>query len=212
VTLKDRIEREEQDLKAMEKNLAEFRKELWQAEYVRKHDKRHKGESMEHWQERKKRNRHRRNKREDIVQAMKRKVLHQRKRIRELKEHRDEVHDQPPPNPDGYAIFDGKTVPEWMVTWLQKSRSAGWRGVVVSGVRTAAHSISLCMGMCGAPSCPGTCAGAASNHNMEPNEGYPAGALDVSDYANFEAIQFRIGSPLRNFLPNDPVHFSVSGR
>lgn len=108
-----------------------------------------------------------------------------------------------------------RDVAEWMVPWLDKSRAAGWGGVVVSGVRTAAHSQSLCCTICHAcapyTTCPGRCAGYYSNHNMEPNQGYPHGAIDVSDYWNFAAIQSRIGSPLRNDLPLDRVHFSVSG-
>jgi hypothetical protein len=107
----------------------------------------------------------------------------------------------------------GRSVPAWMVPWLDKSRAAGWSGVVVSGVRTPEYSEQLCYNMCGAPSCPGRCAGRASNHNMTADQGYPYGALDVSDYYNFGAIQKRIGSPLINVLgAQDPVHFSVSGR
>jgi hypothetical protein len=116
-------------------------------------------------------------------------------------------------NKHGYAVFDGKNVPEWMVHWLKESRAHGWRGVVVSGVRTAAYSEHLCFAMCGAPSCPGRCAGRNSNHNMEQSEGYPEGALDVSDYTRFGQVQHEIGSPLHNALGvRDPVHFSVSGR
>lgn len=212
MSLKARIEREEKDLREMQRNAKEARKELWQAEWVRKNDERHEGESFEHWEERKKRNRQRRNKRDDVVRLLAKKVEAQRERIEKLKDKREDVHDQPPANATGFATFDGKTVPSWMVPWLEKSRSAGWTGVVVSGVRTAAHSVSLCQAMCGAPACPGTCGGVNSNHNMEPNEGFPEGALDVSDFTRFEALQFQIGSPLRNFLSNDPVHFSVSGR
>jgi hypothetical protein len=211
MSLKDRIDREQKTLKALEENLEEARKELWQAEYIRSHDKQHEGESDEHWAERKKRNRHRRNKRDDVVRLLVAKVEAQRKLIEKLKDKREEVHDQPPANATGFATFDGKTVAAWMVPWLEKSRAAGWHGVVVSGVRTPEYSEQLCYNMCGAPSCPGLCAGRASNHNMSAGQGYPAGALDVSDYNTFETIQFRIGSPLRNDLPIDPVHFSVSG-
>lgn len=113
----------------------------------------------------------------------------------------------------GFGTFDGRTAPNWMIPWLEKSRANGWRGTVVSGVRTPAYSEQLCYAMCGAPFCSGRCAGRASNHNMEPYQGYPHGALDVSDYYNFGAIQKRIGSPLKNALgAKDPVHFSVSGR
>ena len=112
----------------------------------------------------------------------------------------------------GFGTFDGKTVAAWMIPWLEKSRQNGWHGAVVSGVRTPAYSEHLCLEMCGARSCPGRCAGRSSNHNMEPGQGQPHGALDVSDYINFGNIQHRIGSPLRNALPNDRVHFSASGR
>jgi hypothetical protein len=79
---------------------------------------------------------------------------------------------------------------------------------VTSGYRTPEYSTSLCIAMCGAPSCPGRCAGASSNHSGKV---YPAGAVDVTDYTRFGQIQPQIGSPLRNDLPIDPVHYSVSG-
>jgi hypothetical protein len=131
------------------------------------------------------------------------------KKLKHLKHKKDST---PSGGGSGFATFDGKTVAAWMVPWLVKSRAAGWDGYVVSGVRTPAYSQSLCYSMCGAPTCPGRCAGIYSNHNMLPTQGYPYGAVDVTDYYDFEAIQFRIGSPLRNALPIDPVHFSVSGR
>lgn len=107
----------------------------------------------------------------------------------------------------------GRAIPNWMIPWLDRSYAAGWRGVVNSGVRTPEYSESLCYQICGAPSCPGRCAGRSSNHNMVASQGYPYGAVDLSDYYNFGAIQPRIGSPLRNALgAQDPVHFSVSGR
>jgi hypothetical protein len=113
----------------------------------------------------------------------------------------------------GYATYDDKTVPVWMVPWLNRARARGWIGRVVSGVRSEAYSIHLCYNMCGRSSCPGRCGGASSNHNMEANEGYPNGALDVSDYARFGRIMREIGAPLHNLLgAQDPVHFSVSGR
>ena len=39
------------------------------------------------------------------------------------------------------------------------------------------------------------------------------GAVDVTNYYTFKAAQYRIGSPLRNYLGGqDPVHFSFTGR
>lgn len=120
---------------------------------------------------------------------------------------------------EGFDHFDGETVPAWTVPWLEKSRAHrcprhphGWQGHVVSGVRTPEYSEHLCFSMCGHPTCPGRCAGRGSNHNMEPDEGYPKGALDVNFYGEFGEIQHEIDSPLRNDLPRDLVHFSVSGR
>lgn len=101
-----------------------------------------------------------------------------------------------------------RPVANWIIPWLDKSWEAGWRGVVNSGWRDPAYSESLCRAMCGAPSCPGRCAGRASNH---AGSEYPNGAVDLTDQYTFAAVQFRIGSPLRNNLPADRVHFSVSG-
>lgn len=182
----------------------EARERLWSAEFARKNDERFKGESEQHWHRRRRRNRERAEHRENVVEHLVKKLNH-------FLNEKEEDSKPPSGGGSGFATFDGKTVGAWMVPWLQKSRAAGWHGVVVSGVRTPAYSIQLCYNMCGAPSCPGRCAGASSNHNMLPSQGYPHGALDVSDYYNFESIQFRIGSPLRNNLPIDPVHFSVSG-
>ncbi len=106
------------------------------------------------------------------------------------------------------AYFDGKPVSAWIVPWLQKSRDHGWNGVLVSGYRTPEYSQSLCYAICGAPRCPGRCAGLTSNHT---HLGPGAGAVDVTDYSNFGDIQRQIGSPLRNNLPSDPVHYSGSG-
>jgi hypothetical protein len=127
--------------------------------------------------------------------------LHRRKHIRRIrrKSHKPA---------SGVATFDGVPVAAWMVVWLQKARKNGWGGRLVSGYRTPEYSQSLCYGICGAPSCPGLCAGVASNHSGKE---YPAGAVDVTDYNTFENLQSRIGSPLVNHLPSDPVHFSVSG-
>lgn len=111
---------------------------------------------------------------------------------------------------DGVVEFDGVPCAAWIAEWLKKSREHGWNGVLVSGYRDPEYSEQLCYAMCGAPSCPGRCAGRASNH---AGKDYPAGAVDVSDFYNFGAIQKRIGSPLINALgAQDPVHFSVSGR
>lgn len=106
--------------------------------------------------------------------------------------------------------WDGKPVVEWIAFWLEKSRKAGWTGSVNSGYRSPEYSEQLCYQICGAPSCPGRCAGRSSNHTQK---GYPNGAVDVSDPTTFAVIQKRIGSPLFNALGSaDPWHFSSTGR
>jgi hypothetical protein len=117
--------------------------------------------------------------------------------------------DSEPSTASGVGTFQGKQVANWIIPWLVKSQQAGWRGYVVSGYRSPSYSTSLCYAMCGAPSCPGRCAGANSNHS---GSSYPGGAVDVTDYYNFASIQRRIGSPLRNLIgSSDLVHFSASG-
>ena len=122
----------------------------------------------------------------------------------------------PDPVPSGMVTPDrswnpyDKVVCGWMVPWIDKIDAAGWGGTIVSGVRTPEYSVQLCYGICGAPACPGLCAGVNSNHNATTCA-YPQGALDVSDYWNFAAAAQRVGAPLRNNLPSDRVHFSVSG-
>lgn len=99
----------------------------------------------------------------------------------------------------------------WMVPIISRAREDGWRGVVVSGVRTPAYSEQLCRAMCGAPTCPGRCAGRNSNHNATTCD-KPQGAIDVSDYYTFAACMRKQGEPIKNRLPIDRVHFSASGQ
>lgn len=112
----------------------------------------------------------------------------------------------------GVAHFDGRPVAAWLVPYLEWAREHGWTGTLVSGWRDPEHSEELCERMCGAPSCPGRCAGKASNHSgsVKPN-----GALDVSDFARFGQLMQRCPHEPRIFNAlgrQDPVHFSASGR
>jgi hypothetical protein len=110
----------------------------------------------------------------------------------------------------GVVLFDGKPCAEWIAYELQRIRDGGrWKGVLVSGWRDPGYSEGLCQDMCGAAQCPGRCAGRSSNHSGVLK---PAGAADVTDYAKFRAECQRLHSPLHNELPNDPVHFSATGR
>lgn len=114
----------------------------------------------------------------------------------------------------GVTTFDGIPVAKWLVPYLKWARANGWKGRLVSGWRSPAYSESLCYRMCGAPRCPGTCAGRSTNHSgSAPPPAHPSGALDVSDYYNFANVIARC--PLRprifNALPRDRVHFSATG-
>lgn len=111
----------------------------------------------------------------------------------------------------GVTTFDGVPVAKCAVPILRWCREHGWQGRLVSGYRTPEYSESLCYRICGAPSCPGRCAGRATNHAYAIPERF---AMDVSDYVNFGHIV--ANCPLKphvhNELPQDLVHFSPSGR
>ncbi len=112
----------------------------------------------------------------------------------------------------GVSRFDGRPVATWLRRYLVWAREHGWRGQLISGWRSPQHSEQLCFEICGRPTCPGRCAGRASNHSKKQN---PGGAVDVSDYTRFGALMER--APFRprifNALgPVDPGHFSSTGR
>lgn len=112
----------------------------------------------------------------------------------------------------GVTTFDGVRVARWLVPYLQYARAHGWKGRLVSGWRDPVYSESLCYHMCGAPSCPGRCAGRSSNHSGSSR---PKSAVDVSYYTDFGRIVARAGLTPRIFNAlgaRDPVHFSASGR
>lgn len=95
------------------------------------------------------------------------------------------------------------------VNWLKKSIEHGWSGELYSAFRSPAYSRSVCEAKCGAPSCPGTCAGESSNHSQTGPPNW--GAIDVQGYEQFGIIQREIGSPLKNNLPSDRPHYSYTG-
>jgi hypothetical protein len=111
----------------------------------------------------------------------------------------------------GVGYFDGRQVANWMIPYLKWARANGWQGSVNSGWRSPQYSQQLCYAMCGAPSCPGKCAGLASNHVGSEK---PRGAVDVSDYYRFGQLMTRCPYSPRIFNglgSRDPVHFSASG-
>lgn len=113
----------------------------------------------------------------------------------------------------GVVTYDGVRVARWIVPYLDYARRHGWPGHLVSGYRDPAYSERLCFAMCGAPRCPGRCAGRSSNHSGSVK---PRGAIDVSNYVVFGRLMQRADAPrnprLINRLGNqDPVHFSATG-
>jgi hypothetical protein len=129
------------------------------------------------------------------------------------KQRRKDQHErakQPPAA--GTTQFDGRLVANWMKPYLEFARENGWKGQLTSGFRDPAHSEHICFVQCGAPSCPGTCAGRRSNHVGNKK---PQGAIDVSDHARFG--QLMESCPLKPRIFNalgaaDPEHFSATGR
>jgi hypothetical protein len=132
-----------------------------------------------------------------------------------------EKHKHPGPTPlpgsPDKCMFDGHEVPIWMAEILTEARNSGeWVGVVISGVRTPLYSEELCLNMCGAPTCPGRCAGRSTNHACPPTGTgvYPEGAVDVTDYNGLREFCRKHNKPLRGggeVLPADLPHFSHNG-
>jgi hypothetical protein len=132
-----------------------------------------------------------------------------------------EKHKHPGPTPIPGAPdrcwLDGHEVPIWIATILIEARNAGvWHGVVISGYRSPAYSEELCLNMCGAPSCPGRCAGRSTNHACPPDGtgAYPEGAVDVTDYVGLRTYCEAHAPTLRGggvVLPADLPHFSHNG-
>jgi hypothetical protein len=110
----------------------------------------------------------------------------------------------------GVSTFDGKPVAAWLKPYLDWARAHGWQGTLNSGYRTPEYSEHLCIGMCGATSCPGKCAGRSSHHSIRVK---PGGAIDVSDFAKFGELmrQCPYSPRIFNNLPTDQVHYSSSG-
>jgi hypothetical protein len=110
----------------------------------------------------------------------------------------------------GVTTYDGVPVAKCAVPILQWCRTHGWQGKLVSGYRSPAYSDSLCRRMCGAPKCPGLCAGRDSNHSGNSPARF---ALDVSDYTRFAQVVAKcpVSPRVFNDLPRDRVHFSPNG-
>lgn len=112
-------------------------------------------------------------------------------------------------HPVGVVNYNGKPVAAWIAAYFPRLRQSGWDGCITSGYRDPKYSEQLCYDKCGAPSCPGVCAGKTSNHSGRI---FPAGAIDVCSPSSFQAaLDKHPEVPLKNDLPSDLVHFSFSG-
>lgn len=136
------------------------------------------------------------------------------KKVAFLRKHQD-----PHGTPKGhFTTFDGLPVPTWIVRdVLKPARKDGVSFTVISGYRSPEYSEQLCEQICGAPSCPGRCAGRSSNHCCPPTftGRKPEGAVDVYPGAPaLDAWCQKHGNPLignGRVLPADPNHFSAHG-
>lgn len=122
------------------------------------------------------------------------------------------------PSPTGTTVIDGHPVVKWIAVQVLAARKHGWTGKVRSGWRSDAEQAQACIEVCGNPQgCPGKCAKpGTSNHRGKT---FPGGAVDVDDPAGFAAALVRARAAgdlgpypmIRNALPQDPVHFSLTG-
>jgi hypothetical protein len=112
----------------------------------------------------------------------------------------------------GIGMYDGRPCANAAIPYLNWARRNGWHGHLNSGWRSRAYSQHLCYAMCGAPMCPGRCAGVNTNHVYAQPDRF---AIDVTDYVTFGHLMARcpLRPQLHNYLGSaDPVHYSPSGR
>lgn len=151
------------------------------------------------------------------TEAMKHRAHARQDDLKKLREQHKHPEPKPLPGREYLAAFDGHEVPVWIAKILWDARVSGvWKGVVISGYRSPQYSEELCLNMCGAPSCPGRCAGRSTNHACPPTgTGQPfEGAVDVTDYVGLRTYCRQVNAPLRGggeVLPADLPHFSHNG-
>lgn len=126
-----------------------------------------------------------------------------------------EEHQHPGAPAEGLVWQDGHWVAGWIADINVKVRHDGWPGWVLSGWRDPLYSQHLCEVMCGAPTCPGRCAGLTSRH---VGRIFPEGAVDVTYYDDFNARLHKLGlwgvnerGKICNDLPRDLPHHSADG-
>jgi hypothetical protein len=109
------------------------------------------------------------------------------------------------------VTFDGKPHAGWLVreTLIPARASGVWPGISYSGYRTPEYSEALCLAMCGAPTCPGRCAGRNTNHAKLVK---PGGATDVTYSTQLSQWEAAHNYPSRHTLPFDLPHHSLTGQ
>lgn len=115
---------------------------------------------------------------------------------------------RPPAPAKGLLWMDGRRGAAWIVRGLTRVRAHGVAFAIFSLWRSAAYSTSLCIRICGRPTCPGVCAGASTNHTGIE---FPHGAADTGNAGAVRAEAQRLGIPLHNHLPRDFPHSSYNG-
>lgn len=168
------------------------------------------GESDEHYAHRRELHRIRRARAREILEGYEARIKDARARKQKRKERKKAERNPYDRNGGGIVAFDSTVdgVVEWIAWELTEARRAGWSGYAFSGYRSPEKSEAICYAMCGAPSCPGRCAGRSSKHAEKGNGG---GAADITAPAQFEEIAFRLGLRLHNDLPADLPHMSATG-
>lgn len=212
MSLTDRIDKAKKQRGLIEKQLKEAREAKWDANFIRKNDERRPAESEQHWHARRARNRIRFENKDKVVDHLVKKLKGYDNLIDTLKDHREEIkaehRDQYKKGSTRIVFFDGTDVVEDAAYWMQKVREHGATFTCISGYRTPEECTAICIGMCGHPTCPGTCGGASSNHAKKE---FPGPAIDVLGWESFEDHAIAIGCPYINRLPLDVNHFSRSG-
>ena len=148
----------------------------------------------------------------DIYHIVKVRMPHVNKRIKNAQKQAEDAGWSP--TGSRLVVIEGKQCAEHIAYRIFMARAAGFRGSLNSLFRSPEYSQQLCYQICGAPSCPGRCAGTSSNHTQYT---YPNGAADVGDYYTFGSIMRALASKIPGYVlinrlgAADPVHYSASG-
>lgn len=172
--------------------------------------KRWENESFAHWFKRMRLHRKRRKNVRKIVEGYEGRIKDAIERKQKRKAKNEAKKNPYNKHGGGIVPFDSTVdgVVEWIAWEITEARLNGYTGYAFSGWRSPEKSEGLCYQICGAPSCPGRCAGKASRHAQK---GDGEGAVDLTNPDQFEQIAYRLGLRLHNNLPSDLPHMSAYG-